>query len=121
VREAAILISHGLAAENRGTLSTSDMDRALRLAVGGQIIEHAGGKIPIPAGMDEGDFTKKLRGVKIAAKVVTAAGQAMPAADLLARLPSLPLMPVSRGRYAPLVGGRPVLDEQMRPVVIEVN
>lgn len=121
VREAAILISHGLAAENGGTLSTSDIDRALRLAVGGQIIEHAGGKIPIPAGMDESDFTKKLQGVKIKAQTVTAAGQAMPAADLLAKLPSLPLMPVSRGRYAPLVGGRPVLDEQMRPIVIEVQ
>lgn len=121
VREAAILISHGLAAENGGTLSTADMDRALRLAVGGSIIEHAGGRIPIPAGMDEDQFGKKLRAATIRAKTVTAAGQRMPAADLLARLPSLPLMPVSRGRYAPLVGGRPVLDEQLRPIVIEVN
>lgn len=121
IRDAAILISHGIASENAGTLTSDGLDRALRLAVGGPIIEHAGGRIPIPDGMDEDQFAKKLRAATIKAKTVTAAGKEMPAADLLARLPSLPLMPVSRGRYAPLVGGRPVLDEQMRPVVIEVN
>ena len=128
VREAAILISHGLAAENGGKLSAADMDRALRLAVGGNLVEHAGRMVPLPAGVDEDMLAKRLRSVSAAelalqtpGGVVMAGGQSIPVADFLAKLPGQQLMPASRGKFAVLVGGRPVVNSQGVPIIIGVQ
>ena len=124
VREAAILISHGIAAEQGGELSSKDRARALRLAVGGEVVEHNGRRIPLPAGMDEDGLAKRLQSVTpadIRADTVRAGGVAMPAAEFLKTLPSLPLMPVRAGQFTPLVGGRPVVDGAGKPILIEVR
>ena len=124
VREAALLISHGFAAEQGGELSKADRERALRWAVGGSVVEHNGRRIPLPAGIDEDGLDKRLRTVTAAdlkTDTVRAGGVAMPAADFLKTLPSLPLMPYRAGQFTPLVGGRPVLDGAGRPVLIEVR
>jgi hypothetical protein len=124
VREAAMLISHGIAAEQGGELSTKDRQRALRLAVGGEVVEHNGRKIPLPAGVDEDGLAKRLRTVTpadIKTDTVRAGGVPMPAAEFLKTLPGLPLMPYRAGQFTPLVGGRPVVDGAGRPVIIEVR
>lgn len=124
VREAAILISHGIAAEQGGELSAKDRERALRLAVGGPVVEHNGRKIPLPAGVDEDGLAKRLQAITpadIKTDTVRAGGVAMPAAEFLKTLPGLPLMPYASGKYTPIVGGRPVLDANNRPVLIEVH
>lgn len=128
VREAAILISHGLAAEAGGKLSAADMDRALRLAIGGDLVEHAGRMLPLPAGVDEDMLAKRLRSISAAelapqtpGGVVLAGGQQIPVADFLAKLPAQPLMPASKGKYSILVGGRPVVNSQGRVIVIGVQ
>lgn len=126
VRDAAVLISHGIAAEQGGSLSRDDMQRAVRLAVGGSIIEHAGRKIPIPAGVDEDAFRRRLETVKpeevkAPGGKVLAGGVAMPVDEFVRSLPGQQLMPVSRGRYAVLVRGRPVINEAGDPVIIGVR
>lgn len=123
IREAAMLISHGIAAEQGGQLSREDRQRALRMAVGGTIVEHNGGKIPLPAGVDEDVLTKRLRAVTAdeVGPTVRAGGVPMPAADFLRNLPGLPLMPYRAGQFVPLVGGRPVVRENGAPVVIRVQ
>ena len=124
VRDAALYIAHGIASENGGRLDEKDMERAVRLAVGGSIVEHNGRKIPLPAGVDEDALSKRLRSVtpeELRTPTVRAAGVEVPAADFLKTLPSLPLMPYRSGQYTPVVGGRPVVDAAGRPVLIEVK
>jgi len=124
VREAALLISHGIASEAGGQLTGKDRERALRLAVGGEIVEHNGRRIPLPAGIDEDGLDKRLRAVTPAdlrTPTVRAGGIEVPVADFLKTLPTLPLMPYRSGQYTPIVGGRPVVDAAGKPIVIEVR
>jgi len=62
-REAAVLIAHGIASEQGGRLSTKDLDRAVRLAVGESVVEHNGRKVLLPAGVDEDMLAKRLRSI----------------------------------------------------------
>lgn len=74
--DAALLIAHGMAAENGGRLRDRDMDRALQLAVGGTLLPSRGPSIPgpngrearaplvVPQGMDEDALDKRLRSVR---------------------------------------------------------
>lgn len=90
--DAALLIAHGIAAENGGRLRERDMDRALHLAVGGTLLPARGPSMPgangrearaalvVPQGMDEDALDKRLRSVRPAeigrqAVVPTADGQ----------------------------------------------
>jgi hypothetical protein len=126
VREAALLISHGIASEAGGQLTGKDRERALRLAVGGEIVEHNGRKIPLPAGITEDALDKRLRAItandlQAPDGKVRAGGVQMPVADFLKSLPGMPLMPVRSGQYVPLVGGRPVVNSAGQPIVIGVQ
>lgn len=66
ITEAATLIAHGIASEQGGKLGRDDLDRALRLAVGGTLVPRgvpitSDGKrttalIPLPAGKTEDDL-----------------------------------------------------------------
>lgn len=124
VREAAMLISHGIAAEQGGGLTKQDRERALRLAIGGEIVEHNGARIPLPAGVDEDMLAKRLRSVtpaEIGGGDVIAGGVKMPAEQFIEALPGAQLMPARPGQYAVIVGGRPVIGANGRPVLIGVT
>ena len=66
MRSSTCLLAAGIAHENGGSLSSFDLKNAVRLAVGGDVVEHNGKKIPIPAGMDQGDFEKRIKSVSAA-------------------------------------------------------
>jgi hypothetical protein len=122
--DAAELLMHGIASEGGGRLSRKDMDRAVGLALGGTLIEHNGRKIPIPAGVDEDQLGQRLRSVtpaEIGSDTVRAGGVAMPVAEFIKTLPGQQLMPVSKGRFAVLVGGRPVVKADGEPVIVGVR
>ncbi|MGL4573645.1 MAG: hypothetical protein ACRCV9_02530 [Burkholderiaceae bacterium] len=133
IAEAATLIAHGMAAE--GTpMDGGELDRALRLAVGGTFVDRGievtkEGKrtramIPLPAGKTEDDLDKALRSVKPQAlgKEVLAGGQPIAAEDFVRDvLPNAPLAPVSPGVFAPLVNGRSVLQADGKRVLIRVE
>src|SRR5690606_34793247 len=94
VLEAASLIYYGMQAEG-----SADVDRAVRLAIGGDVIERNGRKMPIPAGIDKDKFedaaaaaaSKALEG-----KPVVDGGKSIPAAKFLEDMPSAILEPVGR-------------------------
>lgn len=124
VRDAAELIMHGIAAEQGGRLSSSDMDRAVGLALGGSIVEHAGKRIPLPAGVTADMLETRLRSItpgEIGAPLVRAGGALVGADEFVRTLPAQPLMAVRPGQFAVLVGGRPATDERGEPILIKVK
>lgn len=128
VKDAAYYIAAGIAHENGGSLSSSDLKNAVRLAVGGDVVEHNGKKIPIPAGMDQGDFEKRIKSVSAAdiAKQsqdgkVRVGGVEMSAQDFAASVPGQQLMYAGPGRYFVIVKGRPVVNSQGKPITVGVK
>jgi hypothetical protein len=123
-REAAILIAHGIASEQGGSLSTKDLERATRLAMSGSIVEHNGRKVALPAGVDQDMLDKRLESItpaELGTATVRAGGMSLPAAEFLRTLPGQQLMYVAPGKFAVLVGGRPVTNEQGRPVIVGIQ
>lgn len=127
-KEAAYYITAGIASENGGTASTSEINRAVRLAIGGDIIERNGKKLPIPAGMDESVFEDKLK--MIAPEAIKAqapggkvrvAGVEMEAGAFATSLPGQELIYAGPGRYAVIVRGRPVMNSAGKPIIIKVQ
>ena len=127
MRDAAWYAAHGIAVEQGGRLSPADMRRAVRFAVSGEIVEHNGRRIPLPAGVDEDMLAKRLRAIqpaeieRQAGKSVRAAGVEVSVADFLKALPGQQLMPVKRGQFAVIVGGRPVVGLNDKPIIIKVQ
>jgi hypothetical protein len=126
VRDAAELIMHGIAAEAGGRLDDDDMRRAVRLAVGGSIIEHAGRKIPMPAGKSDEDLRAALgNGAAIAAQapggVVRVGGVEMQVADFAKSLPGQALVAVRPGTFAVEAGGRYVTNSAGKPILITIR
>lgn len=128
VKDAAYYIAAGIAQENGGSLSNSEIERSVRLAVGGDIIERRGKKLPIPSDMDADDFEDKLRNVSVndllkqaPSGTVKAGGVDMPVAGLKLSLPGQELIYAGYGQYAVVVRGRPVVNEQGRPVIIRIK
>lgn len=120
VREAAYLITAGMAAEG-----SVDPARAVRLAAGGDIVEHNGRKIPLPAGVTQGDLEDRLRSLKpqdftaqTPGGVVRVGGQETTVDAFVQSLPDAQLISVGRGRYAVQAGGRVVTNAQGRPITI---
>ena len=128
VAQAAELIMHGMASERGGDLSKDDMDRAVRLAIGGSIVERNGQKLPLPAGVEPSAFEKRIESVsadelrgQVGSDVVVAGGSRIPLGEFVKTLPGQQLMPVRRGQYAVIVGGRPVMSTTGQPVLIRVR
>lgn len=101
---------------------------AVRLAAGGEIVEHNGRRIPIPAGMDEGQFRDRLKAYPADAitkqaggAVVLPGGKALPMDQFLAGLPDAVLEPVAPGRFGVRAGGGIVMGATGRPIIIEVR
>ena len=127
-REAALLIAHGLSAEAGGQLREKDLDRAVGFAIGGTIVEHNGRKVPLPAGVDEDMLDKRLRSISPAELtkqapegVVRAGGVPVSVEEFTKTLPGQQLMYAGPGRFAVIVGGRPVLNGQGKPILIGVQ
>lgn len=101
---------------------------AVRLAAGGEIVEHNGRRIPIPAGMDEGQFRDRLKAYPADAiakqaggAVMLPGGKALPMDQFLAGLPDAVLEPVALGRFGVRAGGGIVTGATGRPIIIEVR
>lgn len=125
--EAARLILAGLVAEGaNGT--ESDAKKAVRLAIGGSLVEHNGARIPVPAGLGAEDVrqrTETMKPADLAPQLpdgrVYINRMPMDAAAFLAGLPSAQLQYAGRGRYHVVTGGTLAANAQGAPIVIEVG
>lgn len=124
VLDAAVMLTYGMQADGQ----SMDVPRAVRLALGGNVIDHAGRRTVVPAGMDAAALEKRLLNVTPAEITrqspggkVMAGGVAMSAEEFVKTLPGQQLMPISPGKFVPLVGGRPVLNDKGQPIVIGVD
>jgi hypothetical protein len=123
--EAARLMYLGQQAEN----GSPSVRGVVRLAAGGDIVEHNGRRIPIPAGLDEGGFRDKLKAYPADAiarqapggAVMLPGGKTMPVGQFLQALPEAVLEPVAPGRYGVRAGGGIVMGGTGRPIIIEVR
>ena len=125
--EAARLILAGLVAEGAGG-SERDAKQAVRLAIGGSLVEHNGARIPVPAGMGAEDVrrrTQSLTPADMAAQLpdgkVYINRIPMDSAAFLAGLPDAKLQYAGRGRYHVVTGGTLAANADGAPVVIEVG
>lgn len=122
--DAALYVAHGIAAEQGGALDDNDLERAVRLAVGGPVIDHNGRRIPLVNTTEEA-LSNRLRTItsadlQLPDKVVRAGGVAVAADEFVKALPGQQLMYAGPGRYAVIVQGRPVTTSRGAPVIISV-
>lgn len=124
-REAAVLIAHGIAAEQGGQISSDDLDRAARLAAGGTFADYNGRRVFLPAGTDEDMLNKRLGTVTAAelakqgaGEQVRAGGAMVPTPEFVKTLRGQQLQYMGGGRYAVIVSGRPVVNAAGVPVLI---
>jgi len=127
--DASFYVLAGLVSErNSGVSSSDDLEKAIKLAVGGDVVTHNNRKIPLPANYDLEQLDKRLRSItsdelqkQVPNGVVRAGGAEMPINDFLKSLPGQPLIYAGPGKYAVLVGGRPVVNTSGKPIVIGVQ
>ncbi|MCI1005206.1 hypothetical protein [Herbaspirillum sp. C7C8] len=121
VIDSAYLINAGIVAGG----GSSDPARALRLTVG-SIVERNGVKVPLPRGMEEGDFDKRLKAITpadIAAQTtdkVYVGTQSIPVADFVKQLPNAALISAGQGRYNVKAGGTLVTNSQGQRITIRI-
>lgn len=123
--EAARLMYLGQQAEG---ISPS-VQGVVRLAAGGDLVEHNGRRIPIPAGMDGGQFRDRLKAYPVDAiakqapggAVLLPGGKSMPVDQFLQALPDAMLEPVAPGRFGVRAGGGIVMSPSGRPIIVEVR
>lgn len=125
--EAARLILAGLVAEGASG-NSSDAKQAVRLAIGGALVEHNGARIPVPAGLDAQDVRAKTRSMKPADLApqlpdgqVYVYGKPMPPESFLASLPDAKLQYAGRGRYHVMTGTTLAANRNGDAIVIEVG
>lgn len=128
IRDQAILVAHSLASENGGKLAERDLTRAVNFVIGGEIVEHNGRKVPLPAGITQDMLEKRTRSVSAAELskqapdgIIRAAGVPVPMDEFLKKLPGQELTPVRPGEYAVLINGRPAVNSKGVPVLIGVR
>lgn len=129
VADKARFILAGLVAEGASG-SERDVSKAVTLAAGGQIRDHNGQRVVLPAGMESSDFRDRLRKMPPASLglpdgkvyVNTGAGmQEMTAEQFITTLPDAKLTYWKRGRYFVQAGGSFAAKADGNPVVIEVG
>lgn len=119
VLDTAYYIYAGMEAEGSG-----DINRAVRMAVGGDIIDRNGRKLPIPAGVNEDTFETSMATSArraIGTGQVFVSGKAMEADAFLKALPSAELQPVGNGRYVVRAGSGLVTTDGKKPLVLGVS
>lgn len=100
---------------------------AVRLAIGGDIVEHNGRRLPVPAGVT--DLAARLQTYPRAAIdsqapdgfVYLPGGRPMGVPEFLVALPSAQLEPDGLGRYLVRSGGSLVMNQDRRPIVVEAR
>ena len=104
-----------------------DVDNAINLAAGG-IIERNGGKIPLPYGMKEPEFEKRLSAIQPADLANQAPGgfvQAGPAkvplADFVKTIPDARLVHAGQGLYNVRAGNTLVTNERGQRITLKVG
>lgn len=104
-----------------------DVDNALNLATGG-IIERNGGKIPLPYGMKEREFDKRLGAITPAdlqgqapSGFVQAGSARVPVAQFLQSIPDAQLVHAGQGRYNVRAGTTLVTNEQGRRITLQIG
>lgn len=123
--EAARLMYLGQQAEG-GSPSVAGV---VRLAAGGELVEHNGRRIPLLAGVNEGKLQDTLRAYPAASLqsqapggvVMLPGGKPIPVAEFLVSLPEAQLEPVAPGRYGVRAGAGIVMGQNNRPIIIEVR
>jgi len=120
VKEAAFLIMSGLQSEGTGNVR-----QAVGLAARGNIVEHNGKRIPLPAGVTQDDLDAKLRSLtpqnfanQVPGGQVRVGGQAVPLETFVQALPESQLINAGYGRYNVISGGRVVTNAQGMPITI---
>jgi hypothetical protein len=128
VRDAAVFIAHGIAAEQGGSLTKDDMKRAVRMAANGVVADLNGRKVPLPPGVDESMLQRRLKSVspqELSAQApgghVIAGGVSVPLADFTEALPGQQLLYAGPGKYAVIVKGRPVKNASGQNILIGVQ
>ena len=121
--EAAYLVQAGFAAEGSGT----DTSRAVRM-VAGRIVQHNGGKIPLPLGMEENDFEKRIKAIKPENLTAQAPGGVLrvgktevPVEQFIKSLPDAALEHAGQGRYVVKASMGYVTNQAGKKIVIEVR
>lgn len=124
VIEAAVLINHGFLAEGQG----ADMQRATRLAVGGNVLSHNGKKIPVAPGMTTdrlrdrlGSITPQAISAQLTDGKVYAGGRAIDPAQFTSSLPGATLEPAGMGQYYVRSGAGVAKNGRGEPIKIEVR
>lgn len=119
VLDAAQFIFAGMEAEGGG-----NVERAVRLAIGGDVVERNGRKLPIPAGVDRDKFDQALTSAAqrtVGTGQVYVSGRPMPAQQFLQALPGADLVPVGNGRYTVRAGGAMVTTDGKKPLILGVG
>jgi len=102
---------------------------AVRLALGGDLVEHNGRRVPVPPGVDAGGLQQRLQTYPVTeiAKqapdgfVYLPGGRPMGVPEFLGALPAAQLEPAGMGRYVVRSGGSLVLNKAREPITIEVR
>lgn len=119
VLDAAALIFAGQEAEGSG-----DIRRAVRLAIGGDVVERNGRKLPIPAGVEPDKFDQALTSSArrtVGTSKVYVSGKPMEAEQFLQALPGAQLEPVGNGRYTVRSGSALVTTDGKKPLILGVG
>jgi hypothetical protein len=119
VLDAAALIFAGQEAEGSG-----DIRRAVRLAIGGDVVERNGRKLPIPAGVEPDKFDQALTSSArrtVGTSKVYVSGKPMEAEQFLQALPGAQLEPVGNGRYTVRAGSALVTTDGKKPLILGVG
>ena len=121
--EAAYYVQAGFAAEGGST----DISRAVRMTAG-RIVERNGSKFPLPYGMEEGDFDKRLKAIQpgdIAGQApggqVFVGKTAVPVDQFLKSLPDAALVHAGQGRYNVRAGMGLVTNAQGQRITVGVG
>lgn len=120
--DAAYYITAGMASEG-----SPDVDRAVRMAAG-RIVERNGSKVPLPYGMEEDEFDRRLSSISAAdlaqqtpgGKVVIGK-TSVPLDQFVNSLPDAALVHAGPGRYNVRAGTGLVTNQQGQRITIEVR
>jgi hypothetical protein len=120
VLDAAVMIYNGMQAEGSG----ADPERAVRLALGGPVVEYNGKKMPAPAQFNQENFgaaVQKTAADTVGSNPVYVSGREVAPEAFLKALPSTDLQAVGQGRYVVRSGSGLVTDKAGKALVLEVR